>query len=186
MANLRCFATLTVMALLHVGCATDDVVMDEPTQTTEPAPPMASEIIKRYQQSMCIEDFQAAGMTAAWQDTTMYSAHEAAWCSSCHGGGQFGFYSPPYSADTAQVERDYFKALQTNAAYLTHYVVPAATSGGGLTMVVNRAGFEKIAAGDNNHVSFTLDDEPGPSALRLFHDMTMKRLAAGGGCAPIQ
>jgi hypothetical protein len=133
---------------------------------------------------MCIDDFRAAGMSSAWESTTMYP-HEAAYCSSCHGDGRSGFLAPSYSInDPVQRERTFFDGLKTNRDYLLSYVTPTVDATGKIIMVVNRPGLELIAAGNYGHERFVLADQPGFAALVRFHVLTRERL--GSSCAPVR
>ena len=184
MVQLRSFATLSIIALLHAACMTD--APDGAPGADEPGEPQTlDEAIGRYMDAMCIDDFRAADMTAAWEASAMYRAHSAGYCSSCHGGGQFGFLAPSYSInDPAQRERAFFDDLKNKREYLIDYVTPVLDAAGKITMVVNRFGLESIAAGNLDHERFTLEGEPGFPALQRFHDLTLQRL--GSPCDPLR
>ena len=183
MVQLRAFATLSIIALLHAACLTD--APDDAPGTDEPSEPRTfEEAAERYAAAMCLTDFRAAAMAGAWELTTMYP-HEAAYCSSCHGDGRDGFLAPSYSfTDPVQRERAFFDGLKNNRAYLLDYVTPALDAAGKITMVVNRAGLASIAAGGLGHERFVLEEEPGYPALLRFHALTMQRL--GSPCASLQ
>jgi hypothetical protein len=184
MVQLRSFATLSIIALFHAACMTD--APDGATGADDPsAPRTPDEAIGRYMDAMCIDDFRAAGMTPAWEATTMYSAHSAGYCSSCHGGGQFGFSAPSlFFNDPAQRERTFFDDLKNKREYLLDYVTPVLDAAGKITMVVNRVGLESVAAGNLGHERFVLEGEPGFPALLRFHTLTMQRLGSSS-CGPL-
>jgi hypothetical protein len=183
MVQLRSLATLSIIALLHAACITD--ASDDAPGDDDPGEPQTfAEAVTRYMDAMCLDDFRTAGMTMAWESTTMYP-HEAAYCSSCHGGGQLGFFAPSYGiTDQVQRERAFFDGLKTKLENLLDYVTPT-DAAGKITMIVNRAGLESIAAGNLGHERFTLDEQPGPSALVRFHNATMQRLGSPP-CVPLQ
>jgi hypothetical protein len=183
MVHLRSFATLSIIALLHAACITD--APDDGPGTDDPSEPQTfEEAAARYADAMCIDDFRAAGMSSAWESTTMYP-HEAAYCSSCHGDGRFGFLAPNYSiSDPVQRERTFFDGLKTKREYLQGYVTPVVDPAGKIIMVVNRTGLASIAAGNFGHERFTLEQQPGFPALVRFHVLTMQRL--GSPCTPLQ
>jgi hypothetical protein len=183
MVHLRAFATLSIIALLHAACITD--TPDDAPGTGDPTEPQTfEEAVGRYVDAMCIDDFRISGMLLAWEATTMYP-HEAAYCSSCHGDGRFGFLAPSYSiSDPVQRERAFFDGLKQEREYLLDYVTPAADAAGKITMVVNRTALTSIAAGNLGHERFILEEEPGFPALVRFHALTMQRL--GSPCGPVR
>ncbi len=182
MVHLRSFATLSIIALLHAACITG--AAEDAPDTDDPGEPQTfEEVVARYVDAMCIDDFRTAGMSSAWESTTMYP-HEAAFCSACHGSGQSGFLAPSYNIyDPVQRERTFFDGLKTKRGYLLDYVAPAADAAGNITMVVNRAGLTSIAAGNLGHERFVLEESPGFPALERFHTLTMQR--RGSACAPV-
>jgi hypothetical protein len=182
MVHLRSFATLSIIALLHAACITD--APDDAPGTGDPSEPQTlEEAVGRYVDAMCIDDFRTAGMSPAWESTTMHP-HEAAYCSSCHSDGRFGFLAPSYYIhDPVQRERTFFDGLKNKREYLLGYVRPAFDAAGKITMVVNRLGLTSVAAGNLGHDPFILEEEPGFPALVRFHILTMQRL--GSPCAPL-
>jgi hypothetical protein len=183
MLHLRSLATLSIIALLHAACITG-AVDDAPGAGDPSEPQTVEEAVERYMDAMCLEDFRITLMSMAWESTTMHP-HEAAYCSSCHGDGRFGFVAPSYHiSDPVQRERTFFDALKTKREYLFGYVRPAIDEAGKITMVVNRLGLTSVAAGNLGHDPFVLEEEPGFPALLRFHALTMQR--HGSPCAPLQ
>lgn len=183
MGHLRSLATLAIIALLQAACITD-AADDAPSADDPSGQQTFEEAVVRYVDAMCIDDFRAAGMTLAWESTTMYP-HESAYCSSCHSDGRSGFLAPSYGIyDPAQRERAFFDGLKNKREYLLDYVIPEADAAGRITMVVNRAVLTSIAAGNLGHERFILEDQPGFPALQRFHTLTMQRL--GSPCPPLR
>lgn len=178
-------STQRVISLLLVfasACIPDPVITGHPPDAgpapgdAQPTPTgkTADELTREWSGCMSLENFKLASMATAWGGL---SASNGQACSSCHGGGLYGFYAD-------RDETGFFTAISTIKGLLLVYFSPDVAN---QKMIVNETSFRAAASGQGafqGHPPFNPTNNAGMTALRSFYNVTLTRQQAHACDAP--
>jgi len=121
---------------------------------------------------MSLENFQAAGMAAAWGNLSSQTNQR---CANCHATGLDAFYTG--NGQGGLNEENYFAAVTTQKEFLLKYFTVEQSG----AVIINTSAFKNAGVDlpdDTNHPPFDPMVNAGMTALSEFYDLTLARQTA--------